>query len=408
VRFGTKKFRTYSEHQEFILETDNQALSWLLSHPRQLGKIGRWATKISALKFQVRHICGMQNIVADTLSRMFEFSPAEESNLASCNLTLTNFPLAFHYLKQLQLQDPELLDIRNRLSQRQKIDHYRLSKGLLYWHSRKGRSQKLVVLASVRPMIFAYFHDSPLGGQLGVFKTLSKISEYFMWKGMDKEVHDKVHQCHTCSLSKPAQNTRFGLLSSEAAQRPMRKLLIDFVGKFPRSKAGNTAILVCVDAFSKFVWMIPVREGTTRATIKALKERIFSIFSLPEILVSDNAQCFASREFWHFCFEIGVKHVTTTPYYPQPSHAERFNRNLRAALIAYHHDAHDTWDQQLPWLQLAFNTAEHESTKSTPFAVIFPFGSGSPLLIRWTINELLPVKWNKGQLRQKRSRLESG
>lgn len=38
--FGTEKFRKYIEHQEFILETDNQALSWL-SHTRQLGKIDR-------------------------------------------------------------------------------------------------------------------------------------------------------------------------------------------------------------------------------------------------------------------------------------------------------------------------------------------------------------------------------
>jgi hypothetical protein len=41
VLFEIEKFRKYIEHQEFILETDNQALSWLLSHPRQLGKIGR-------------------------------------------------------------------------------------------------------------------------------------------------------------------------------------------------------------------------------------------------------------------------------------------------------------------------------------------------------------------------------
>jgi hypothetical protein len=302
VLFGKEKFRKYIEHQEFILETDNVALFWLLSLPRQLEKTGRWATNISALKFQVRHIRGTQNIVDDTLSRMFDSSPAEESTLASCNLTLTNFPLAFHDFKQLQLQNPELVDIRNRLGQGGRIDHHHLSKGLLYWHFRKGRSQKLVVPESARPMIFAYFHDSSLSGHLGVFKTLSKIREHFMWKGMDKEVRDKVRQCHTCSLSKPTQNTRFGLLSSDVAQRLLQKLCIDLVGKFPRSKAGNTSILVSVDAFSKFVWMIAVRESSTRATIKALEERIFPIFSVPEILVSNNTQCFASREFWHFCF----------------------------------------------------------------------------------------------------------
>jgi hypothetical protein len=77
VLFATEKFRKYIEHQEFVLETDNQALSWLLSHPRQLGKIGRWVAKISALKFQVKHIRGTQNVVADTLSRTLE-SPGND------------------------------------------------------------------------------------------------------------------------------------------------------------------------------------------------------------------------------------------------------------------------------------------------------------------------------------------
>jgi hypothetical protein len=80
---------------------------------------------------------------------------------------------------------------------------------------------------------------------LGISKTLKKIREHFTWKHMDSEVREKVRQCHLCSLSKPAQNTRLGFLSSDVAQRPMQKLFIDYVGKFPRSKAGNTAILVC-------------------------------------------------------------------------------------------------------------------------------------------------------------------
>ena len=112
-----------------------------------------------------------------------------------------------------------------------------------------------------------------------------------------------------------------------------------------------------VDAFSKFVWLIPLREATTRATMYALREKIFSTFSVPAVIVSDNARCFTSREFRRFCFNLGVKHVTTSPYYPQPSHAERFNRNLRAALIAYHSHDHTIWDSQLHWLQLAFNSS---------------------------------------------------
>jgi transposase InsO family protein len=126
----------------------------------------------------------------------------------------------------------------------------------------------------------------------------------------------------------------------------MEKIFIDYVGKFPRSKTGNSAIFVFVGAFTKFVWLVPVREATTKTTIKVLQERIFSSFSVPDVLVSDNAQCFASQEFRQFCFELGVKHVTTSPYCPQTSHAERFNRKLRAALIAFHNGAHATCDRK--------------------------------------------------------------
>jgi hypothetical protein len=54
VVFGMGKFRQYLEHLKFLLGTDNQALSWLLNHPRQVGKLGRCIVKISSLKFKVQ------------------------------------------------------------------------------------------------------------------------------------------------------------------------------------------------------------------------------------------------------------------------------------------------------------------------------------------------------------------
>ena len=71
VVFALDKLRRYLEHAEFQLEDENQALSWLLAHPRHLGKIGRWEVKISSFKFRAQHVRGTQNVVADALSRMY-------------------------------------------------------------------------------------------------------------------------------------------------------------------------------------------------------------------------------------------------------------------------------------------------------------------------------------------------
>ena len=58
-------------------------------------------------------------------------------------------------------------------------------------------------------------------------------------------------------------------------------------------------------------------------------------------------------------FKLGFEHLTTTPYYPQASLAERVNRNLKAALKIFHHESQNTCDENLPSVGLAFNTAVH-------------------------------------------------
>jgi hypothetical protein len=51
--FGIEKFIFFLEHREFILQANNQTLSWPLSHSRQLEKIGKSVVKISCMKFKV-------------------------------------------------------------------------------------------------------------------------------------------------------------------------------------------------------------------------------------------------------------------------------------------------------------------------------------------------------------------
>jgi hypothetical protein len=107
-----------------------------------------------------------------------------------------------------------LVGIIAKLESGDYVPNYSLSKGTLYGSAGKRRGQKLVVPAPVVPMVFAYFHDSPVGGHLGFSKTIKKVHSQFIWKGMDQEIRSRVRACHTCALSKPALNARFGLLAS--------------------------------------------------------------------------------------------------------------------------------------------------------------------------------------------------
>jgi hypothetical protein len=55
--------------------------------------------------------------------------------------------------------------------------------------------------------------------------------------------------------------------------------------------------LVCIDLFSKFVWLALVREAMGSATVRVLKDRVFANFSVLDGLVSYHVTCFASHDF---------------------------------------------------------------------------------------------------------------
>ena len=298
-------------------------------------------------------------------------------------------PLAYEGIEEAQARDLELKPILDRVRRGEDCTPYSVKNDVLLCKSRHDKKNKIVVPQLLIPVILSYFHKSPVGGHLGIYKTLHKVRDQFIWKGMDKDVANFVRCCKTCALSKLAQRTNYGLLASHVAERPMEKLFVDFVGKLPRSAGGNSFILTVVDAFSKFVWLVPVREATSKSAVVVLRQIVAS-FGCPRVVVTDNATQFTSREFKRFCFDAGVEHVTTVPYYPNPSQAERVNRNLKSALIAYHSGDHSRWDSQLHWLQFAFNSAKHEAHKETPFGVMMGLRPNCPLSNLWSIDELLP------------------
>jgi hypothetical protein len=72
VVYGCEIYRSYLEHKEFYLLTDNQALAWLLRHAKVLGRIGCWVLRLAPFKFKVGHISGKANVVADCLTRQYK------------------------------------------------------------------------------------------------------------------------------------------------------------------------------------------------------------------------------------------------------------------------------------------------------------------------------------------------
>ena len=177
-----------------------------------------------------------------------------------------------------------------------------------------------------------------------------------------------------------------GLHSATPTTRPIERLFVDSVGPLVRTRRGNIAILVILDGFSKFVKFFAVRKISSQTAVGCLEREFFSAYGSPSSVVTDNARVFCGRQFKDLCFRWRIAHITTTPYYPQASLAERVNCNLKSALKIFHHEAQEMWDRDLAWLSVAFNTATHESTKCTPDKLLLGREMRSPLDVRWDLS----------------------
>ena len=70
---------------------------------------------------------------------------------------------------------------------------------------------------------------------------------------------------------------------------------------------------------------------------------------------------------------VHVASATDHSYHPQSDGlVERFNRTLRTMLAVHMGQVpEDTWDDELPMLMMAYRSSVQESTKFTPFRLMF-------------------------------------
>lgn len=394
VVFGLNKFQQYLEHREFQLQTDCSALSWLLNHPRQVGKIARWVTFINAFKFKSQHIRGDANPVADCLSRLYEEEGTSPTSIPMATTRseprvniLLKLPEAFKDIRSHQHDDPELIKIIRDPARSQA---YSIKEGVLMHTSPGQKTPRVVLPRKLWDMIFRYYHLDPSSAHLGIKKTINKISRFFWAQDLASNITNRVRTCVQCQRAKQAPNSKLGLLASEVATRPFQRVFVDFVGPLPRSKAGNAYLLTVVDAFSKFIILVPTRNQTASTTVRALTRHVFSHYGFPEYLVSDNGTNFRSNLMRDLCLSCGIKHVFTSPYNPGANNVERVNKNIKVAMRIYHQSDHQTWDQHLHWFQVAFNSARHDSTGATPAGIFLGRELNHPLELAWELKTLVP------------------
>lgn len=425
VVLSIKRFYNFLEVQSFYLYTDNNALSWVLSHFTKLGKLARWAEYILSLPFKVMHVKSNLNPVADALSRMFEekemavelveVNPNElevvnqkfktskkfrsvNSKVMNVNV-INDVPLAYVQISEHQKLDQECLEIMQSVKNKTNKSNFYINNNVLMYKKNDKCKGKIYVPESLIDLLFTYYHLSPFGGHPGQTRTVAKVIEHFYHPNLIRVIRGKVKACDICKMAKPALRRYEGELISGHSLNPLDTLYVDTAGPLVRTSQGNCHIIIAVDDMTKYVWLIPVRDIRANTVIRKLEEIVFTNFGACTKLVSDNGPCFKSYEFKKLMFQHAINHYKIIPYRASANKAERYILNLKNQLRAYFNSCQNKWDQNVKYIQLSLNTALNESTKYTSFELMFKHKPNHGLSNLWKLNELVNSSMSKSEIK---------
>ncbi|GFX50743.1 retrovirus-related Pol polyprotein from transposon 412 [Trichonephila clavipes] len=104
---------------------------------------------------------------------------------------------------------------------------------------------------------------------------------------------------------------------------------------------------------------------------KFLLEEIVLRHGAPRVIITDRGAVFRSRLVSSLVDLCNIDHRFTTAYHPQTNGlTERFNKTLADMLSMYVDVEQKNWDEILPFVTFAYNTAKQETTGFTPFYLL--------------------------------------
>ncbi|KAL1488854.1 hypothetical protein ABEB36_014649 [Hypothenemus hampei] len=377
VIWSVEKLRHYLEGVHFKVITDHHSLLWLHHLKDPQGRLARWALRLQPYDFELIHRKGKDHVVPDFLSRSV---PVVTSD--SLEVSALETAVRIEDRHSFVTQDKWYNRLLQRLeSEPEKFPCWRTEDGKLYKNVRTDHAEfsngsgawKVVVPKDLRLDVLKRCHDHPAAGHVGVFKTFWKLASRYYWPKMRADVVRFVRSCRVCAQSKVEQKPPCGLMGNRPRiSQPWQSISLDFVGPLPRSKHGNSYILVVTDFFSKYVVLFPCRSANSKSLVKFVEEGIFLTYGTPQFLTCDNGTQMKSKEFRSLCDKYGVKIFYTAHYYPRADHTERVNRVIKTMLkTCVRQSDHRTWEDNLAAIGCAIRTSKHEVTGFTPYFINF-------------------------------------
>ncbi|KZS08011.1 Uncharacterized protein APZ42_028400 [Daphnia magna] len=359
IVWALKKFRSYVYGRRFSVLTDSSAVRWLWSKKEVSGKFARWILALQEFDFEIRHVKGVNNLVADALSRNPDESCIGPSDSEIGNVVcvldsrkptgMNSTELAFQ--QQLESQLRPIINWLKADAPGEVSENFKLYRKVLYKRNpSQGRKFLLCVPSILRRKIIEFCHDDPFSSHMGVDKTIARVSERYWWPKFRKRVRKHVLSCNYCQFHKCVPGFPAGQLQPiPPPDRPFHTVGMDHLGLFNATSGGKKYILMCIDYLTKYVEAASVADTTSALVVESINENINFCHGGTTRIISDQGTAF----FSHLMEE------------------KRVNRIIAQALAAYDNTDHDDWDRHLPAAVFAINTARQSTVEILPFQLVY-------------------------------------
>jgi hypothetical protein len=160
-----------------------------------------------------------------------------------------------------------------------------------------------------------------VGGQVSAKTTAFKIfKKGYYWPSIFHDSYVFSRSCDKCQKFVGKERLSAMPLQHVLSDFPFSKWGLDFIGPInPLSSAEQVFILTSTDYFTKWTEVVPLKHSQDERMIYFLENNIFSRFGLPLEIITDNGLAFISSKLTQFLAKMGVKHFTSSAYYPQGS-----------------------------------------------------------------------------------------
>ncbi|KAK3104816.1 hypothetical protein FSP39_010929 [Pinctada imbricata] len=241
------------------------------------------------------------------------------------------------------------------------------------WIEKGEKRLKICTPPEFRDTLLWFVHDSPLSGHLGIKRTLSRVwTTSYYWPKMRQYISDYVKSCDICEERKNPNFKKRNFMKPHVSGARFERIAMDIAGPFPKTRDGNSYILVIADYFTKFTEIFPIRNIEAETVTETVFKGWIKRYGCPQEIHSDQGAQFESQVFQEMCRFLKINKTRTTPYHPRSDGmVERLNRTIKDMIAKYVSANQTDWDRYIDGLVLAYNTSLHESTGITPYRLVF-------------------------------------